>query len=142
MLKPNSLRAHLSAATPALRVDPDKIIILVKSGTIAAAGAGSLSFEYRYTLNLIVLDYSGHADAIVLPLLDWLQVNQIELFDNPDLRDKSIRFEAEFLNKECVDLSIEIDLTERVHVAMANPGRPDTAGRFAITHLPEPARVT
>lgn len=142
MLKPNSLRAHLTAATPELRVNPDKIVILVKNGHIAAAGAGSLSFEYRYTLNVVVLDYSSHADAIIVPLLAWLETNQIELFDNVELRDKSIRFEAEFLNKETVDLSIEIDLTERVIVAIADPAQTAVSSRYTITHVPEPDRIS
>lgn len=142
MLKPNSLRAHLTAAIPELSVNPDKIVILVKNGNIAAAGAGSLSFEYRYTLNVIVLDYSSHADAIIVPLLAWLETHQIELFDNVELRDKAIRFEAEFLNKETVDLSIEIDLTERVIVAIADTAQTEVSSRYTITHVPEPDRIS
>lgn len=141
MLKPGHLHAHLLAASPELRTNPDKVIVLVKSGQIVAAAAGSLSFEYRYTLNIVLLDYSGHADALIVPVLEWLQTHQIELFDNPDLREKSFRFEAEFLNKHTVDLSLELDLTERVIVALANPTSVQTATRYTITHIDEPARV-
>lgn len=142
MLKPHSLRAHLTAATPELRRDPDKLAIFITHGHIVAAGAASISFEYRYTLKLVVLDYSSHADAIMVPLLAWLRTQQIEIFDNPALRERSIRFEAEYLNKETLDLSIEIDLTEPVVVASgSDPNTAEASRRYSITHVAEPPRV-
>jgi len=142
MLKPLSLRAHLSAATPELQRDPDKLTIFITNGNIVAAAATSLSFLYRYTLKLVVLDYASHADAVFVPLLAWLQTQQVEIMENPDLREKSIRFEAEYLNNETMDLSIEIDLTERVIVKPgAVPDSKDTATRYDVTHAAEPAHV-
>lgn len=142
MIKPNSLRDHLIAATPELQVNPDKLVILIKSGTIAAAWVDSLSFEYRYTLELLLLDYSSHPDLVIVPMLAWLQVNQSELFDNADKRDKAIRFTAEFLNKTTMDLCIELDLTERVIVAVADAQAPGTSQHYTVTHIGEPARVS
>ncbi|NVM87460.1 hypothetical protein FHT32_001099 [Variovorax sp. SG517] len=142
MLKPHSLRAHLSAATPELQNDPDKLTIFITNGRIVAAAATSLSFVYRYTLKLVVLDYSSHADAIFVPLLAWLRTNQVEIFENPDLREKSLRFEAEYLNKETMDLSIEIDLTERVIVKPgSDPTSPETVKRYDVTHAGEPTHL-
>ncbi|SOD27668.1 P2 phage tail completion protein R (GpR) [Variovorax sp. YR752] len=142
MLKPHSLRAHLTAATPELQRDPDKLTIFITNGRLVAAGAASLSFVYRYTLKLVVLDYSSHADAIFVPLLAWLRTNQVEIFENTDLREKSLRFEAEYLNKETMDLSIEIDLTERVIVKPGtDPTSKETAKRYDVTHAAEPAHV-
>ncbi|SFO51631.1 P2 phage tail completion protein R (GpR) [Variovorax sp. OK605] len=142
MLKPHSLRAHLTAATPELQRDPDKLSIFITGGRIVAAGARSLSYVYRYTLKLVVLDYSSHADAIFVPLLAWLRTQQVEIFENVDLREKSIRFEAEYLNKETIDLSIELDLTERVIVAPGtDPASVVTALRYDVTHAQEPAHV-
>lgn len=142
MLKPHSLRAYLTEATPELRREPDKLSIYVTDGKIIAAGTGSLSFVYRYTLKVVVLDYSSHADAIFVPLLDFLQTEQVEIFENPDLRERSIRFEAEYLNKETIDLSIELDLTERVIVhAGPAPTSPETAQRYDVKHVGEPAHV-
>ena len=142
MRKPSSLRAHLAAATPELRRDPDKLSIFVRQGKLVTAGAHSLSFEYRYTLSLVVLDYAGHADAIMVPLLAWLRREQIEIFDNPELREKSLRFEVEFINKETVDITIEIDLTEPVIVAPGTaPASPDTTQRYTVTHAAEPDRM-
>lgn len=141
MLKPNSLRAHLTAATPELRRNPDKVSIFVREGRLLAAGAESLSFEYRYTLNVVVLDYAGASNAIMVPLLAWLRANQIEILDNPSLRDKSVRFDVEYLNKETVDISIEIDLTEAVIVAEGeDPASAETAKRYTVSHAAEPAR--
>ena len=83
----------------------------------------------------MVLDYAGHADAVMVPLLSWLAVNQPEVLDNPDLREKAVRFEVEFLNASTVDLSIELDLTERV---LVKP-RASQPGAYDIRHVGEPA---
>ncbi|SDI78293.1 phage tail protein [Variovorax sp. OV700] len=142
MRKPASLRSHLTAATPELRRDPDKISIFVREGRIVAAGAESLSFEYSYTVNVVLLDYAGDANALMVPLLAWLRVNQIEIFENTALRQKSIRFEVEPLNKETADISIEIDLTEPVVVAPgADPTSPETTKRYTVSSPAEPERV-
>lgn len=142
MLKPHSLRAHLTAATPELRDNPDKLSVFITNGRIVAAGAASISFVYRYTLKLVVLDYSSHANAIFVPLLAYLRTQQIEIFENTDLRDRSIRFEAEYLNKETMDLSIEVDLTERVIVAPGtDPTSPETTLRYEVRHAAEPPHV-
>ena len=84
MLKPGSLRAHLTAALPELARDPEKLVVLARAGRTICTGTASLSFEYAYTLQVIVLDYAGHADAVVVPLLAWVARNQPELLDNPD----------------------------------------------------------
>lgn len=145
MLKPQSLHKHLLAAVPAFKRDPDKLVINAREGRIVCTGTGSLSFEYAYTLNVIALDYAAHADAVIVPLLAWLQEHQIELFDNTDKRERAIRFEVDQLNRSAVDLSIEIDLTERVIVKPAPaPGEPqpgDGGQRFDVVHVPEPDRV-
>ncbi len=137
MYKPASLRQHLTAAVPELARDPDKLSLLVKSGRVACAGAASLSFEYRYGLQLVVLDYAGSADAIVLPILVWMRTHQPEYFDNPQQRDADFHFEAEYNNASTIDLLIELQLTERVRVQPV--GADATApGRFQIDHLGEP----
>lgn len=145
MLKPQSLHKHLLAAVPEFRRDPDKLTINAREGRIVCTAAGGLSFEYVYTLNVIALDYAAHADAVIVPLLAWLREHQIELFENNDKREKSIRFEVDQLNRSAVDLSIEIDLTERVIVrpVPASGETPPAGGeqRFDVVHVPEPDRV-
>ena len=142
MYKPASLRAHLTAATPDLKTNPEKLTVFVKDGRLACAFGPTLSFEYRYTLSLVVLDYSGHPDAIMVPLLAWLKRHQVEVFESPELRDKSVRFEVEYLNKDTIDLTIDIDLTERVLVKPGTqPNAEITARRYDVTHPGEPAHV-
>lgn len=145
MLKPESLRQHLVGAVPEFARDPDKLKLHITDGRIVATGAGrSLSFLYRCTVRLLVLDLATHPDAVFVPLLAWLQREQPELLDNPELRERAIRFEAEVLDSEALDLQIELDLTERVRVA-PRPGAPalaTTGQRWDVEHLPEPAPCT
>ena len=54
MLKPKSLRQALYDAVPKLKANPDMLRIFIDSGVIGATLAASLSFENRYTLNVIV----------------------------------------------------------------------------------------
>lgn len=142
MRKPHSLREHLTAATPELRRDPDKLAILIKSGRLVPAGAASISFEYRYTLAVVLLDFRSHSDAVMVPVMAWLRTQQPEILDNPELRERNVRFEAEYLNSETMDLSIELDLTEAVVVRPGpQPDAPETARRYTVTHPAEPARA-
>lgn len=134
MLKIPDLRAHLSAAVPALARDPEKFIVLASGGRVVNTGTLALSFEYAYTVKLFALDYAGHADAIMVPLLAWAKRHQPELFDNPERRANCIRFEVEYLTTETIDLSVELDLTERVIVRPRDGGPP---GALQAEHPPE-----
>jgi hypothetical protein len=130
--KPPSLRAHLGAANPDLRRDPENFLVFGDEGHVVAVGTGSLSFEYRYKLNVIITDYPGDADAIMVPLLAWIAVHQPDLLGNQELRKTGFSFEIDFNNHETVDLSIKLDLTERVVVKRG------AAGRLDVLHLAEP----
>lgn len=141
MRKPHSLRTHLAAAVPELARDPDKLAIYIRNGRLQPAGATSISFEYRFTLVLTLLDWRSHSDAIMVPLMAWLRLQQPDVLDNPQLRERAIRFECEYLNSETMDLSIELDLTEAVVVrAGPEPDAPETTRRYTVTHPPEPLR--
>jgi hypothetical protein len=132
MIKPDSLRKHLASSNDDLRRNPDKMLIFADEGNMVAVGTQSLSFEYRYRLNLIITDYAGDPNAVMVPLLAWIRVHQSDLVDNPERRKNGIRFEVDFNNKETVDLSITMDLTERVVVT------PGPGGRLDVMHRPEP----
>jgi hypothetical protein len=132
MYKPKSLRAHLTAVSPELRQNPDKLLVFADSGNTVATGTNSLSFEYRYKLNLIITDYSGEADAIMVPLLAWVALHQRDLLDNAELRKTGIGFDVDFNNHESIDIAITLALTERVVVKQAG------AGRLEVRHLAEP----
>lgn len=131
MIKPDSLRAHLTAAIPGLARDPDQLQVFIDRGTLVATAAPGLSFEYRYTLNLVFTDYAGHPDAVMVPLLAWIATEQPELLANPALRDQ-IGFEADILAHDLIDLSITVPLTERVGVHRRAGGGVD------VEHYPEP----
>ncbi|WP_211471705.1 phage tail protein [Collimonas humicola] len=132
MYKPKSLRAHLTAVSAELRQNPEKLLIFADGGNTVATGTTSLSFEYRYKLNIIITDYAGSEDALMVPLLAWVQVHQRDLLDNADLRKTGIGFNVDFNNAESIDLEITLALTERVIVKQAG------AGRLEVVHLAEP----
>ena len=136
MYKPASLRAFLTNANPELARDPDRLLVFIDEGSLNATFAPGLSFEYSYTLNLVLTDYAGHPDAIMVPLLIWLREHQSELLSNYENRGK-IGFEADVLANDAVDLSIKLPLTERVGVHPRNP-----APGHDIEHYPEPQLET
>lgn len=130
MIKLESLRTHLADRLPWLTVNPDRLLVFIDEGRIVSTEEAGLSFEWRYTLNLIFTDLAEHPDTIAVALLDWLRLHQSELLGNPDRRD-DIRFEADVLANDKIDLSIKLPLTERVGVK-------NTAGAISIEHYPEP----
>jgi len=122
MYKPKSLRAHLKSAVADLAQNPDKLLVFADEGNTVATGTNSLSFEYRYKLNVIITDYSGDADAVMVALLAWVAVHQIDILNHPELRKTGIGFEVDFNNHETIDLSIKLAVTERVVVKRAGTG--------------------
>ncbi|GLR13257.1 tail protein [Chitinimonas prasina] len=131
MYKPQSLRDHLSAMVPGLNTNPDKLLLFVESGKLRTTGAGSLSFQYHYTLNVVLLDFAAHADTVFVPILMWLREHQLDLLLNHDKQSDGFQFEAELLNHETADLSIKLALTERVIVKEAKGG-------LDVRHAQEP----
>lgn len=133
MLKPASLRAALETALPELAANPDRLLIYIDQGRIDHRAGASLSFEYRYRLNVVLIDYPHHASAVMVPLLAWLSVNQPEISLNPELGEQALTFEAEILSHTSMDLALRLLLTERVIVATD----PETGATHA-THVGEP----
>ncbi|WP_085653279.1 phage tail protein [Pseudomonas sp. R26(2017)] len=134
MNKPESLRVHLLDRVPELRHNPDRLLIFIDNGKVRCTAAASLSFEYSYDLQVILTDFAGHPDSVMVPLLAWLRVNQSELLENLDKSAEGIKFEADLLDKSKVDMSLSLPLTERVVV------RTDDAGNVTISHPGEPQR--
>lgn len=133
MIKPESLREHLTAAIPELATHPDRMLVFIENGTLHCTGTGSLSFEYRYSLNLVLIEFGGDPDSVMIPLLAWLSRHQPELLENPQRRP-DVRFEVEVLANDRVDLSITLPLSEGVGV-VSHP-----EGGYTATHFPEPER--
>ncbi|HHQ6631041.1 TPA: phage tail protein [Serratia fonticola] len=131
MLKPDSLRAAIAAAVPYIAKNPDCLHIFIDKGVIFSTLAPSISFEYQYTLNLVITDYADSADLLIVPILHWLRTNQPDIMANPDKRGDGFTFEADFLNNSLRDISIDLKLTERVVVKEEN-------GILHVNHLEEP----
>lgn len=132
MNKPGSLRRHLLAHIGELRNDPDRLLTFIDDGKIRCTAAAGLSFEYSYNLQLIITDFAGHPDSVMIPLLDWLRTNQHEILANYDNNKEAIQFDAEIMANDLVDLSITLPLTERVIV------KQKTNGTLDVTHPDEP----
>lgn len=120
MLKPDSLRAWLTAAIPALAADPAQLQLFVDRGQVVSTGTPGLAFEYRYTLNLLLTDFAGHPDGLFAPLLAWLGLNQPDLLQRIGRTGDGLAFEADILDNEKVDLSVTFPLSETV-VAVPRP---------------------
>lgn len=129
MIKPQLLRQYLQDCIPELARDPERLLLYIAGGSAQATATRAPSWQYSYTLRVLVLDWARSADAIFAPLLAWVRTHQWDVLANPDRQ--GIRFEAEYLSTDTMDLSIEIDLTERV---VARP-RPGPAGALELEHV-------
>ncbi|MHC5192727.1 phage tail protein [Pseudomonas frederiksbergensis] len=135
MNKPESLRAHLLATVAELKHNPERLLIFIDNGKVRCTAAASLSFEYSFDLQVILTDFAGHPDSVMLPLLGWISVHQSELLENLNKSAAGIQFEADILDNSKVDLSLTLPLTERVVVGK------DAEGNTTIRHPGEPQRV-
>lgn len=135
MNKPESLRAHLLATVAEFKHNPDRLLIFIDNGKVRCTAAHTLSFEYSFDLQIILTEFAGHPDSVILPILGWLSVNQSELLENLDKVKDGIQFEADILDKNKVDLSITLPLTERVVVGE------DDQGNTTVKHPNEPQYV-
>ncbi|PWE46673.1 phage tail protein [Pseudomonas prosekii] len=135
MNKPESLRSHLLSTIAELKHNPDRLLIFIDNGKVRCTAAASLSFEYSFNLQIILTDFAGHPDSVMLPLLGWLSVHQSELLENLNKSADGIKFEADILDNSKVDMSLTLPLTERVVI-----GRDDD-GNTTLRHPGEPQRV-
>lgn len=132
MKKPASLRAALVAALPDLARDPDRLLVFIDAGSVHSTFSPGLSYETAYTLNIILTDFAGDPLVVWFALLAWARVNQSDLLDNEDRRRDGITFETDLLDNDKVDLSIKLQLTERVIV------KDNGDGSYTITVADEP----
>ncbi|USU08899.1 phage tail protein [Sphingomonadaceae bacterium OTU29MARTA1] len=130
MKKADDLKKLLLKSVASLAQSPENLTLFVDRGSIACR-AGSLSFEYRYTLNIVVQDFAGSIDTLIVPILGWIAENQPELLQKSDSQPFS--FESEILDGDLSDVSIDIALSERVRIT---PGE-DAHGKPGVhaTHL-------
>lgn len=129
MNKPNSLRSALVAALAQLAAAPDQISVFINDGTIAATGTRTPSFEYRYECEILIRDFIGSADDVMIAVIEWVRENQPDLVTNPDERREGMTFIADILSNNAVDLAIKLKLTESVVVGT------DEQGRRTVAHV-------
>lgn len=140
MRKADLLRAAIRKNSAWCRTNPENLQISIPECRIVATGEVSASFEYRYTLQVLLLDFPGDLDDITLPILAWARVYQPELIFNPDERKDGIRMEADIINTDemgnaispVADIRFSIRATEAVIVTAGENGVP------IITHRDEP----
>lgn len=131
MKKAADLRAYLLAQIPELKKHPDKLLTFIEKGATASRLSRTLSYSYSYTLTIGILDWKGMIDGVTVPLLAWIARNQSDLMHHPDKIAQVFSFQAEILDKQTSDITIEIPLTESVVVTK-------TAGGWDLQHLTEP----
>ena len=117
-------------ALPELRDNPDRLLIFIEQVNLVAR-PGGLSFSYSYTLSMVPIDFASHPDTVMVPVLDWVDVNEPSLMQNADRLADGLKFEAEILSTSSWDLRLTIKLTERVSV------QKQADGSVSISHLPE-----
>ncbi|HBW2818517.1 TPA: phage tail protein [Klebsiella pneumoniae] len=131
MLKPNSLRKVLTDAVPVLRTNPDMLLVFIDNGNNVATLARSLSFEKRYTLNVVVKDFTDDIDLLFVPIMAWLRINQPDIMTTDEGRKKGFIWYADINNDSSLDVSISLLLTESTLVK-------EVDGALHVENIPEP----
>lgn len=131
MLKPKQLREVLTKSVPLLQRNPDSLNMFIDNGRMVSTLASSLSFEYQYQLNLLVTDYDGNLDLLVVPVLAWLRENQPDIMATEEKRRTGFTFNADVISDTVMDISMNLQLTERVIVK-------DLNGALHVNHVGEP----
>lgn len=142
MNKPFTLRTHLLERTPWLNVDPTRLATYVENGHLVAKGGGSpspfLSYEHQYKLTLVVLDFPGDPEEIIVPIYEWLTVNQPDFMHNPEWQKSGFTFEIEVTSKSLYDMTISLMLTERIIGKIKDENATISADRYDIKAVDEP----
>ena len=131
MQKPNSLRKALTDAVPVLRTNPDMLCLRLDDGNNTATLARSLSFEKRYTLNIVVTDFTDDIDLLFVPVMAWLRVNQPDIMTTDEGRRYGFVWYADINSDSRLDVSISLLLTERTLVK-------EVDGALHVENIPEP----
>jgi hypothetical protein len=131
MRKGDSLRRWLTACLPDLKTHPDSLQVFFEEGGINARRSATLSFAYSYSLKVLLTDYAGDPDHLIVPVLAWIEKEQPQLLARND--SAPFAFRSELLDSKAYDIELSIDLTEAVLVSLSADGR-----GWNIVHPPEP----
>ena len=134
MLKPDLLRKALTDLLPEYReASADRLIMFIDKGNIATLyNPPRFSYEYRYQLRVVLLEYAQHPDVVMLAVVRWLNTYQPDLLMNHDRAKEAIGFVAEILDNGSLDLQLTLQLTESVRFVAREDGGAD------MIHLEEP----
>ncbi len=131
MKKLNNIKDTLLKKIPYLGTNPEKLYLFVDDGGIFATNESSLSYEYIYSLNIILEAFPGDQNVVFAVVVEWVKQHQPDILANPDRRANGIRFEADILNSQSANISIDLKLTERVIVSVQE-------GKYHVEAVPEP----
>lgn len=131
MLKPASLRKALFKSVPLLRDNPDMLHMFVDGGVINATLAASLSFENRYTLDIVVTDYTGDLNLLIVPVNVWLREHQPDIMTTEEGKKRGFTYVADINSDNSKDVRMSLQLTERTIVK-------EIDRRLNVTPLDEP----
>lgn len=131
MKKLNSIKDTLLKKIRYLSENPEKLYLFVDDGGIIATNEPSLSYEYSYSLNIILEAFPGDQNIVFAVVVEWMKQHQPDILANPDQRQNGIRFEADILNNLSANISIDLKLTERVIVT-------EKDGQYHVDAVPEP----
>ncbi|WP_374406511.1 phage tail protein [Pelagerythrobacter sp.] len=129
MQKTQSLRRALSAALPELKRDPDRLKVWIENGAGQSRETATLSFGFRYRLNVLCVDMSTDIAVLALALFRWLRVNQVDLLAPGT---DGFAFDVDVLDNGLSDILFQLDLTENVSVG------PREDGGYDLAYLAEP----
>ncbi len=131
MKKLTNLRKYLSSKIKFLHDNPESLYLFVENGRVISTLAQTPSYEYEYTVNIIIERYSGDQDILIAVVNDWLRQHQSDIAANPSKRQQDFKFEAVILDNSTAHISIDLNLTERVLAK-------DDNGKWVIESISEP----
>lgn len=132
MKKLTNLRKYLSSKIKFLHDNPENLYLFVENGRVISTLAQTPSYEYEYTVNIIIEHYSGDQNILIAVVNNWLRENQSDISANPMKRQQDFKFEAVILDNNTAHVSLDLNLTERVLAI-------DKDGQYVIEAIAEPA---
>lgn len=131
MNKLNDLRNYLQKQIPQLARNPDQLLMFIENGKIRFHKSYPQNYSHRYTMpiSIIITDWQGSIDEVVIALCQWLSVREPG-FDP----EETLSFECEATAQDKMDIMFTVQVSERVIVTFDAETQTQT-----ISHvLPEP----
>lgn len=120
MTKAQSLLEHLLKSP--LKLKADEIQISISDGKTLCTDGPLDHFELEYTIDLLLLNFTGNAHVLNMVLLAWLKTAQ------PWRGEEALTFGSDVLDKHKADVFLHIPVTETVKVEH----RPDGVALHSI----------